>query len=104
MHLLTAFLVAAATSRALAASGPDLSLLRIRIPSRVKLTNARPRVNARAAIRIANRGSVPIVVADPATLAATIHLRVADLEGPIACAPVGITAVVAGLRFPLTLR
>ncbi len=94
----------AATSTAFAAPGSDLAVLRIRVPARVELNDGRLTARARAAVRIANRGSAPVVVSDAATLAALVRLSAASLEGPIACAPVGIVPVVAPLRFPLTLR
>ena len=95
--------VAAATSAVLAAPTSDLAVLRIRVPARVKLADARPKASAHGAVRIANRGPVPVVVADRATLAAVVRLSAANLAGPIACAPVGIAPVI-GLRFPLILR
>jgi dienelactone hydrolase len=97
-------IVAAANSAVLAAPGSDLAVLRIRVPARVKLSDARPKASARGAVRIANRGSEPVVVADAATLARIVRLSATAVDGPIVCAPVGITPVVAGLRFPLTLR
>ena len=97
-------IVAAATPAVLAAPRSDLAVLRIRVPARVNLSDARPETTALGAVRIANRGSVPVVVADAAMLATLVRLSAANLEGPIACAPVGIAPVVAPLRFPLTLR
>jgi len=97
-------IVTAATSGVLAAPRSDLAVLRIRVPTHVKLGDARPKATARGAVRIANRGSVPVVVADAVTLAAVVRLSAANLDGPIVCAPVGIAPVVARLRFPLTLR
>jgi predicted dienelactone hydrolase len=99
----TLLIVMAATSVALAAPGSDLAVLRIRVPARVKLGDARPRGSARGAVRIGNRGSAPVVVADAATLARAVRVSAASLDGPIVCAPVGIVPAVAGLRFPLTL-
>jgi dienelactone hydrolase len=96
--------VTAATSAALAAPGSNLAVLRIRVPARVKLGDARPKESTRGSVRIANRGSVPVVVADAATLARVVRLNAAKLEGPIVCGPVGIVPLVARLRFPVTLR
>ena len=96
-------IVAAAAPAVLAAPRSDLAVLRIRVPARVNLDDARPKATALGAVRIANRGSMPVVVADAATLARLVRLSAVSLKGPIACAPVEIAPVVAHLRFPLTL-
>lgn len=96
--------VAAATSAVLAAPRSDLAVLRIRVPAHVKLSDVRLKASARGSVRIASRGSVPVVVADAAALAAVVQLSATDLGGPIVCATVGIAPVVARLPFPLTLR
>ena len=81
---------AAAASAVLAASGSDLAVLRIRVPAHVRLGDARPTARARGTVRIANRGSVAVVVPDVTTLTAVIRLTAANLEGSIACPSVGI--------------
>ena len=86
------------------AARSDLAVLRIRVPARVKLSDRRPRLTVRGAVRIANRGSVPVVVSDAATLGRVARLSAASVAGPITCAPVGIAPVLTRLRFPLTLR
>jgi dienelactone hydrolase len=96
-------IVAAATPAVLAGPRSDLAVLRIRVPARVNLSDARPRTTAPGAVRIANRGSVPVVVPDVATLVALVRLSATSLGGPIACAPLVVAPVVARLRFPLTL-
>jgi dienelactone hydrolase len=102
--VMRALLLVAAADSALAASGTDLALLGIRVPTRVRLGDARPKARARGTVRILNRGSVPVVVPDRQTLAAIVRLSAAGVAGPIACPPVGIAPVVAQRRFPLTLR
>ena len=87
-----------------AAPRSDIALLRIRVPAHVRLSDARLRASAGGAVRIANRGAEPVVVADAGTLARLVRLNAASLDGPIACAPVGIAAGAAGVRFPLVLR
>jgi len=96
--------VAAARSTGLAAPGSDLAVLRIRVPAHVRLSDIHLKASAHAAVRLANRGAAPVIVADVATLAKLVGLSAASLEGPIACAPVGIAPAVAHLRFPLILR
>jgi hypothetical protein len=96
----TLLVVAASAATAPAA---DLAVLRVRVPARVKIDDAHPKATARAAVRIANRGAAPVAIADAPALAAVARLSAAPLEGPIACAPVGV-APVGGLRFPLVLR
>jgi len=95
--------LAAATSEGSAAPGTDLAVLRMRVPARVKLGDAHPKATARGAVRIANRGSMPVVVANAAWLATLVRLSATRLDGPISCAPVGIMPVVARLHFPMTL-
>src|SRR5262245_38682692 len=95
--------VAATRSVVVAAPRSDLAVLRIRIPAHVKLSDARPKASAGATVRIANRGALPVVIADAATLAAVVRLSAVNLEGPVACAPVGVTPVVARRRFPQIL-
>src|SRR5262249_21968206 len=95
---------AVAASASHAAPRSDLAVLRIRVPAHVRLSEARLRASADAAVRIANRGTEPIVVADAVMLARLVRLNAASLDGPIACAPVGTAPAVAGVRFPLVLR
>ena len=95
---------AVAASASHAAPRSDLAVLRIRVPAHVRLSDAHLRASADAAVRIANRGAEPVVVADAAMLARLVRLNAASLDGPIACAPVGIAPAVAGVRFPLVLR
>ena len=76
----------------------------MRVPTRVRLTDAHPTARAHAAVRIVNRGSAPAIFADAATLAASVRLSAAPMDGPIVCAPLVAAPVVAQLRFPLTLR
>src|SRR4029450_5292142 len=87
--------VAAATSAVLAAPRSDLAVLRIRVPAHVKLSDVRLKASARGSVWIASRGSVPVVVADAATLAAVVQLSATDLGGPIVGATVGVAPVVA---------
>src|SRR5262249_10375357 len=94
--------LAASTSHA--APPSDLAVLRIRVPAHARLSDARLRASADGAVRIANRGAEPVVVADAALLARLVRLNAASLDGPIACAPVGVAPAVAGVRFPLVLR
>ena len=96
--------LAAARSAGLAASGSDLAVLRVRVPARVRLSDAHLMASARAAVRLENRGTAPVVIRDAATLTKLVRLNATSLKGPIACPPVGIGPVVADLRFPLTLR
>src|SRR5262249_22591822 len=95
---------AVAASAGHAAPRSDLAVLRIRVPAHVRLSDARSRASADGAVRIANRGAEPVVVADAGTLARLVRLNAASLDGPIACAPVGIAPGAAGVRFPLVLR
>jgi predicted dienelactone hydrolase len=96
--------LAAARSAGLAASGSDLAVLRVRVPARVRLSDAHLMASARAVVRLENRGTAPVVIRDAATLTKLVRLNATSLKGPIACPPVGIGPVVADLRFPLTLR
>src|SRR5262245_10268071 len=97
-------IVAAATTTSFAAPRSDLAVLRIRVPAHVKLTDSRAQASAHASVRVENRGAAPVVVPDAITLAELVRLNATSLEGPISCAPPGITAVVARVRFPLTIR
>src|SRR5262249_41522022 len=102
----TCALVVAVDTRSAGIAGPrsDLAVLRIRVPPRVRLSDAHLKASARAAVRLENRGAAPVVIANAATLAKVVRLSAASLEGPITCPPVGIAPVVAHYRFPLTLR
>ncbi len=98
-----ALLVAlAAASSALAVGRWDLAVESVRAPSRVSLDDRHPTGTRRAAVRIANRGSVPAVLADAAAVAATVRLTATAAKGPIVCAPLGVTP--ARHRFPLAIR
>jgi len=90
-------LVVATGHSALTLPAVDLAVTHIRVPVRVKLRDAQPTASRRAAVRIENRGSQPVVVDD-----ALVQLTATALDGPIACAPVGI--VPARRRVPPTLR
>src|SRR5262245_495852 len=97
-------IVAAATTTSFAAPRSDLAVLRIRVPAHVKLTDSRAQASAHASVRVENRGAAPVVVPDAITLAELVRLNATSLEGPISCAPPGITAAVARVSFPLTIR
>jgi predicted dienelactone hydrolase len=97
-------IVAAATSAGLAAPGSDIAVLRVRVPAHVKLTDSRAKASAHAAVRVENRGAWSVVVPDATTLAKLVRLSATSLEGPIVCAPLGITPLVTRVRFPLTIR
>jgi len=89
--------VVVAGRSALAVPALDLAVTGIRVPAQVKLRDARPTARRRAEVRIENRGSHSVVVGDE-----MVRLTATGLDGPIACAPVGITPT--GHRFPVTLR
>src|SRR5690349_110294 len=74
---------AVAASAGHAAPRSDLAVLRIRVPAHVRLSDARSRASADGAVRIANRGGEPVVVADAAMLARLVRLNAASLDGPI---------------------
>jgi len=93
---------AAAASAARAVPGVDLAVVSVRAPARVTLTDAHPKARTTAALRVANRGTTPITVADAAALARLVRLSAAPVDGPVACAPLAIAP--PALRFPLTLR
>ena len=97
-------MVATATPAGFAAPRVDLALLSVRVPAQVRLSDVRLKARARGAVRIANRGSVPVAVVNAATLAKLVRLNATSLEGPITCAGVGIALVSTHRRFPLTLR
>jgi len=80
----------------------DLALVRMQFPARVELTDAHPTARVQALVRIANRGTVQVVIRDAARLAMVVRVSAAPIDGPIACPPVAITP--PRLRFPLTLR
>jgi predicted dienelactone hydrolase len=82
----------------------DLAVQRIRVPDRVRLDDRHATVTVRAAVRITNRGSAPVVFADGAALTAGLRLTADALAGSITCGPVGIAPVLARGRRPLTVR
>ena len=104
LALTSALVLPAATSSVLSASASDLAILRLRVPTHVKLSDPHPTARAHATVRIVNHGSAPTVFPDAATLAASVRLSAAAVEGPIVCSPVPVTPALAALRFPLTLR
>ena len=93
--LLSVASVLVAVRSVLAVAALDLAVTGIRVPGHVKLTDARPTARRHAAVRIENRGSQSVVVGDD-----VVQLTATAVEGPIACAPVGIASA---RRSPVTL-